>query len=180
MDPITIALGIAKLTGLDKKIGGWIGGDNGSKVASKVVDIAQTITNGGTPEQALNLVQQSSALQQELRQTILNREKELDELAFKNTQSARNMQIQALKQDDKFSKRFIYYYAWFWSFATVTYIGCITFLTIPDTATRFADTILGFILGTVVATILNFFFGNSSDNSRRSEIQDIQQSLKEH
>ena len=50
MDPITIALGIAKLTGLDKKIGGWIGGDNGSKVASKVVDIAQTITNGGTPE----------------------------------------------------------------------------------------------------------------------------------
>ncbi|MEM5546959.1 hypothetical protein [Pseudoalteromonas fuliginea] len=180
MDPITIALGLAKLTGLDKKIGGWIGGDNGSKVASKVVDMAQTITNGGSPQEAMNRIQQSSTLQQELRQNILNREKELDDLAFKNTQSARNMQIQALNQDDKFSKRFIYYYAWFWSVATVIYIGCITFLSIPDTATRFADTILGFILGTVVASILNFFFGNSRDNSRRNEIQDIQQSLKEH
>lgn len=48
--------------------------------------MAQT-TNGGTAEQALNLVQQSSALQQELRQTVLNREKELDELAFKRAQT---------------------------------------------------------------------------------------------
>mgnify|MGYP005864197397 FL=1 len=69
MDPITIALGLAKLTGLDKKIGSWIGGDNGSKVASKVVDMAQTLTNGGSPQEAMNRIQQSSALQQELRQT---------------------------------------------------------------------------------------------------------------
>ena len=180
MDPVTIALALAKLTGLDTKIGKWIGGDNGAKVASKIVDITQTLTNTASPDEALNSLKSSESLKNELRTTLLNREKELDDLAFKNTQSARNMQIKALNQDDKFSKRFIYYYAWFWSFSTVIYIGCITFLTIPETATRFADTILGFILGTVVASILNFFFGNSRDNSRRNEIQDIQQSLKEH
>jgi len=180
MEPVTIALALAKLTGLDTKIGKWIGGDNGAKVASKIVDITQTLTNTASPDEALNSLKSSEPLKNELRTTLLNREKELDDLAFKNTQSARNMQIKALNQDDKFSKRFIYYYAWFWSFSTVIYIGCITFLTIPETATRFADTILGFILGTVVASILNFFFGNSRDNSRRNEIQDIQQSLKEH
>ncbi|KPH64127.1 hypothetical protein WNY63_16705 [Pseudoalteromonas neustonica] len=180
MEPVTIALALAKLTGLDTKIGKWIGGDNGAKVASKIVDITQTLTNTASPDEALNSLKSSESLKNELRTTLLNREKELDDLAFKNTQSARNMQIKALNQDDKFSKRFIYYYAWFWSFSTVIYIGCITFLTIPETATRFADTILGFILGTVVASILNFFFGNSRDNSRRNEIQDIQQSLKEH
>lgn len=180
MDPVTIALGLAKLTGLDTKIGKWIGGDNGAKVASRVVDIAQGLTNGATPDEILQQVKQSEQLKLELRQAIFNREKELDDLSLRNTQSARDMQIQALSQDDKFSKRFIYYYAWFWSAATVAYIGSITFLAIPETATRFADTILGFILGTVIASILNFFFGNSRDNSRRSEIQDIKQSLKEN
>ncbi|MBS3796710.1 hypothetical protein [Pseudoalteromonas sp. BDTF-M6] len=179
MEPITIALGLAKLTGLDKKIGQWIGGDNGEAVASKVVNIAQTLTNSATPEEALARVQQSEELQNQLKMMLVNRENELDKLAFQNTQSARQMQISALNQDDKFSKRFIYYYAWFWSIVTALYIGLITFTEIPEASTRFADTILGFILGTVVASILNFFFGNSRDNSRRNEIQDIQQSLKE-
>ena len=180
MEPITIALGLAKLTGLDKKIGHWIGGSNGEAVASKVVDMAQTLTGSASPEEAINRIKQSDKYAHELRTTLLNREKELDELAYKNTQSARNMQIQALNQDDKFSKRFIYYYAWFWSITTALYIGFITFMPIPESSTRFADTILGFVLGTVIASILNFFFGNSRDNSRRNEIQDIQQSLKEH
>lgn len=35
MEPLTIALGLAKLTGLDAKLGRWIGGDNGAEVAKK-------------------------------------------------------------------------------------------------------------------------------------------------
>jgi hypothetical protein len=88
----------------------------------------------------------------------------------KNTDSARVMQNTALNQADVFSKRFIYYFASFWSLCAALYIGFITFGTIPESNIRFADTILGFILGTVIATILNFFFGSSSGSKIKTEL----------
>jgi hypothetical protein len=88
-------------------------------------------------------------------------EKELIQMAYGDTANARNMQVEALRQDDLFSKRFIYIFATFWSIFAASYIGFITFGTIPENNQRFADTILGFLLGTVVATILQFFFGSS-------------------
>lgn len=177
MDPITIALGLAKLTGLDKKIGSWLGGDNGAEVASKVVDIAQTYTNTGSPEAALAAIKQDKTLAHELKMAFINQAETLETLAFKNTESARNMQHIALQQDDKFSKRFIYYFAAFWSLFAVVYIGAITFMEIPEASTRFADTILGFILGTVIATIINFFYGSSSGNEKRAEKVDLKDLL---
>jgi hypothetical protein len=88
----------------------------------------------------------------------------------KNTDSARVMQNTALNQADVFSKRFVYYFASFWSLCAALYIGFITFASIPQANIRFADTILGFILGTVIATILNFFFGSSSGSKLKTEI----------
>jgi len=88
-------------------------------------------------------------------------ERELLQMAYGDTANARNMQVEALRQDDKFAKRFIYIFATFWSIFAAGYIAFITFGTIPPDNQRFADTILGFLLGTVVATILQFFFGSS-------------------
>jgi len=78
-----------------------------------------------------------------------------------NTENARAMQVAALAQSDVFSKRFTMYLTSFWSIAAAVYIGFITFSIIPEPNIRFADTILGFILGTVIATMLNFWFGSS-------------------
>ena len=75
--------------------------------------------------------------------------------------NSRNLQIEALKQDDVFSKRFVYYFAAYWSLMATIYIFTITFMPIPETSTRFADTTLGFLLGTVIATLIGFFYGNS-------------------
>jgi hypothetical protein len=75
--------------------------------------------------------------------------------------NTRNMQIENLKQDDKFSKRFVYYFAIFWSAFAVIYLTGITFAEIPKENIRFADTIVGFLLGTIVATLIGFFYGNS-------------------
>ena len=91
-------------------------------------------------------------------------------LEFDNTNNARNMQVEALKQDDTFSKRYIYYLATFWSVFGVIYIFFITFGNIPANNVRFADTILGFILGTIIATIINFFFGSSKGSTDKQEI----------
>jgi hypothetical protein len=96
-------------------------------------------------------------------------ERELLQMAYGDTANARNMQVEALRQDDVFAKRFIYVFATFWSIFAAGYIGFITFGTIPEDNQRFADTILGFLLGTVVATILQFFFGSSMGSKEKDK-----------
>ena len=93
-------------------------------------------------------------------------EKELIAMVFADRANARAMQVAALGQNDLFAKRFIYYFATFWSISAALYIAFITFGDIPEANVRFADTILGFMLGTIVATIVQFFFG-SSDGSKQ-------------
>lgn len=87
-----------------------------------------------------------------------------------NTADARAMQVAALQQDDKFAKRFSLYLALFWSLSAVLYIGFVTFGTIPPDNVRFADTILGFLLGTIIATIMNYFFGSSMGSKVKDEV----------
>jgi len=91
------------------------------------------------------------------------------EQANKNTDSARSTQIAALNQDDVFSKRFVMYFAIGWSLVSAAYIGFITFGNIPTANVRFADTILGFILGTLIATIINFFYGSAHGSTDKQE-----------
>jgi hypothetical protein len=86
-----------------------------------------------------------------------------------NTADARDMQKIALQQSDVFSKRFTMYLTMFWSVSAVAYVGFITFSVIPEQNVRFADTILGFILGTVVATMLNFWFGSSIGSKEKDK-----------
>lgn len=64
------------------------------------------------------------------------------ELEQSNVKDARDLQKVALGQDDLFSKRFLYYFAMFWSAFASIYIVCITFFPIPTDSLRFADTIL--------------------------------------
>lgn len=105
-----------------------------------------------------------------LREAAQKHEEFKIEQANKNTADARAMQVAALQQDDKFSKRFVMYLATFWSLTAVAYIFLITFTNIPELNVRFADTILGFLLGTVVATILNFFLGSSASSKEKTEV----------
>lgn len=83
--------------------------------------------------------------------------------------SARQMQVEALKQDGWFAKNFVYLLATFWTVSAIVYIGFVTFGTIPEANVRFADTILGFLLGTVIATIINFFMGTSFSSRVKDE-----------
>ena len=122
-------------------------------VKDTVDEVAKAIA--GDPEAALKLAQ-------------IDLEKL--KIAQENTADARDMQKIALQQDDVFSKRFTMYLTMFWSSTAAIYIAFITFTTIPAQNVRFADTILGFILGTVIATMLNFWFGSSDGSKKKAEI----------
>jgi hypothetical protein len=80
---------------------------------------------------------------------------------LKNMQGARAMQEKAMDSDDPLVRRFVYYFVSFWSVLSASYIGFITFGEIPESNIRFADTILGFVLGTMVASMFQFLLGSS-------------------
>lgn len=61
---------------------------------------------------------------------------------------------------------------------SIIYIIALTWLPVPPDNQRFADTSLGFILATVISTIINFFFGNS-ENTRLTSTKDHLNSMNE-
>lgn len=96
-----------------------------------------------------------------------------------NTASARTMQVAALRQDGKLAKNFVYILATVWSVAAIFYIAFVTFGHIPQENVRFADTILGFLLGTIIATIINYFFGTSlSSKAKDNTVADAVSKMK--
>ena len=135
---------------------GWLAGKLGMPDAT-----VETITEAlqGNPEMTLKL-------------------KELDleyaKVDAADRDSARKMQIVALQQDDLFSKRFNYYFAMGWSLFSMVYFILVTFVDLPKDGVNFANIILGFLLGTAIAAIFNFYFGSSQGSKDKTkELQDM-------
>lgn len=96
-----------------------------------------------------------------LKEAAMKHEEFMAEVDLKNMQGARAMQEKAMDSEDPLVRRFVYYFIGFWSLLSATYIGFITFGEIPEDNIRFADTILGFVLGTMVASMFQFLLGSS-------------------
>lgn len=96
-----------------------------------------------------------------LKEAAMKHEEFMAEIDLKNMEGARNMQLKAMDSEDPLVRRFVYYFIGFWSLLSATYIGFITFGEIPPDNIRFADTILGFVLGTMVASMFQFLLGSS-------------------
>lgn len=99
---------------------------------------------------------------------------DLDKAYLADTDSARKMQVAALQQDDLFSKRFVYYFSIVWSLFAMAFMAAATLMDIPDKNASTVSTILGFLLGTAVASIFNFFLGTSkSSQAKDTTIQTL-------
>jgi len=104
-----------------------------------------------------------------LKERAMQHEEFMTEQANKNTADARAMNAAAMQSDDRLVRRFTVYLTIFWSLVGSAYIFWITFGVIPPDNTRFADTVLGFLLGTVVATMLNFWLGSSAGSKEKDK-----------
>ena len=145
------------------KIGSWIKCN-----APHLIDVVGDIL----PEKGAlgiikNIIQKDDKINPVLKAEALN----LIALDLENTKDARDLQKVALQQDDVFSKRFIYYLAIFWSVIGASYIFLATFSEVVNP--KMADTVLGFLLGTIVSTIINFFFGSSKGSKDKSKLLNI-------
>jgi hypothetical protein len=99
-----------------------------------------------------------------LREAAMKHEEFMAEVDEKSRQRASDMQVHAMDNNDPFVRRFIYYFAWFWSSISIVYFFAVTFIEIPPSGQNTANTILGFLLGTAVSAILQFFYGSSKSS----------------
>ena len=99
----------------------------------------------------------------------MKHEEFMAELDEKSRQRATDMQMQAMKSDDPFVRRFLYYFISVWSLFSVAFIPCLIWMPIPESNIRFADTILGYILGTVVTGMFAFLLGSSQGSRLKDE-----------
>lgn len=67
-------------------------------------------------------------------------------------------------EDDKHKaahNAFLYGFAYMWSLSSIIYIFCVSFVAIPVSNVRVVDTIVGFLLGTIIAGLIGYFYGAS-------------------
>ena len=173
---------------LGSLIGGPVGGTVGSLIAQVlgVEDTPQAIEQAlkNNPDALLKL--KELELSKHIADLKAENDKQLlqiedKKLYLNDISNARDLQKTALVQEDNFSKRFTYYLATFWSFVGASYIFLITFVEIPVANQRFADTVVGFLLGTVVAAVIQYFFGSSKgSNDKGHQIDAIINSISKN
>jgi hypothetical protein len=66
-------------------------------------------------------------------------------------------------------KKSLLYFAMGIVAACFIYFFCITFLPVPAGGQRYADLILGFLLGTACAAVINFYWGSSKGSQDKNE-----------
>ena len=65
------------------------------------------------------------------------------------------------------SNKFTSYLAIFWSVIASAYLFLATFTNVVNE--KIADTVLGFLLGSIIGTIMNFYFGSSTGSKEKDK-----------
>lgn len=169
MDPLTMGA-IGALIEFAPQLVRWISGSNkAGDVAEVAVDIAKKVTGTDSADKAVAAMKADPQLVFQYQQAVMQNDTALQEAYLADIDSARKMQIAALQQDDVFSKRFIYYFAIGWSLFAMAFFLATTFAAIPERNLRIVDTILGFLLGTAISSIFNFFLGTTQSSRKKDD-----------
>lgn len=111
-----------------------------------------------------------------LRKFQAENELEIKKLALAGTtaylgdkQNARQMQTEALEQEDTFSKRFIYYLAFLVIVMVFTFDMMMFFVQYPPENRDMINQVSGILNATALVMVLSFFFGSSAGSKQKTE-----------
>ena len=92
------------------------------------------------------------------------------ELELKDRSDARAMQNTALGQDDKFSKRFVYFLAMAIVALTFAFDFTMFFVKYPSENRDVINMVAGVLNTTCLATIIGFYYGSSKSSGQKDEM----------
>lgn len=112
----------------------------------------------------------SKITKEDLEQFNKHYENELKELELhiENTKNARELQKEALNQDDLFSKRFIYIFSLVIYLTVILLVLLLCFIDIPSENRDLIYMCLGVLMGTGISSIIQFFFGSSIGSKQKT------------
>lgn len=144
--------------GLKNTVG--IVADKGFGILEKVQEGKISIAEGQQELEAFKLQMQADAADAAV---------EMDKAYLADVQNARNLQINALNQNDKLAKRFIYYLAMFIVGAAVIFGVGLFFVTIPEHNKHLVQMFADVFLFSGALIVLNFFFGSSKNEKDKDD-----------
>lgn len=147
------------------------GSDKAADVADAVVGVAQAATGTSSGADALARLKADPTAVMNFQASMSAQQIDLEKAYLSDMGNARAMQIAALGQEDVFSKRFIYVFAACWSLFSMIYAVLVTFYTPSSPEGKgIAQTVLGFLLGTAVASIFSYFFGSTKGSADKTRL----------
>ena len=170
MEPVTIALALAKAAGVDDWLKEKISGTVTGKVASKVIEFAQHATGKETPEEALEAVNSSPGHTPNFRNLVLENEHVLKMAAYEDRKDARQTYRIHPQQADKIAERVMRYNLPF--IVGLVIINCVVLHFFRNDAALLAavSNVLGMAIKSLFderKEVTGFYFGGSMDASER-------------
>lgn len=149
-----------------------------SKVFSGGVgDLVEKV--GGVVDKFVTTGAEKETMKQEMLKLVNDHQEKMATLAqaeldsyLKDMESARNMQVEALKQGDIFSKRFIYYLAMGVIIIVAAFDFLMFFVKYPLENRDMINMIAGILNSTALVMVLSFFFGSSKGSKDAGERMD--------
>jgi len=145
-------------------------GGKAADIASSIGNVVDKFVQTKDEKDAINIEIQKE-VNRHLEAVSVQANQEL-EAYLKDLDSARNMQIEALKQEDKFSKRFVYYLAIGVILMTFIFNMCFFFIQYPERNHDIINMIAGTLNSTGFAAIIYFFFGSSKSSQNKQDTLD--------
>lgn len=139
----------------------------GSEIIESVGNVADKFIT--TPQEKKEFDAQIQVELNRHTEALLSEATKQTEMYLNDMANARAMQITALQQDDKFSKRFIYYLAIGIILVTFIFDFCFFFVDYPERNHDIINMIAGTLNSTGFAAIIYFFFGSSKGSSDKQK-----------
>ncbi len=127
-------------------------------IGGLVKEVFGSETPAGT-SQFLELLKGKGQKEREFQMKLEQMYQERIELEIKDLQSARAMQIEALKQNDVFAKRFVYYLSAGLITAAIAANFVPFFVNIPSEMTTMANRSTDFLNYVAATSVITFYFG---------------------
>jgi len=157
---------LIKNGGEGTRVGNWLRSIGRSDILERAVNATGSVLAGDY----LGAVKALIVKDPSITKAQLEEAKKLIELDYADRADARDLQKVALKQDDLFSKRFIYYLTIGILGFSMVIVGMLFFLEIPDTNRDVVNLILGVLVGTGLTGVFNYFYGSSQGSKDKSDI----------